>query len=81
MSEVVKITDYRCKECGGTNFCVSELYQNIRNYKVLKNGKISKKCTIERDLPMEVSTLRCEDCNHIIDWWGEDDNGIIEVDE
>lgn len=58
---------------------MSELYQNVRNYKVLSNGKLSKRCTIERDLPMEVSTLRCEDCGHIIEYWSEGKDGVVEV--
>lgn len=79
MSKSIK--EVKCNCCGGTNFCLSVLYQNVRNYKVLSNGKFSKKCTLERDLPMEISNLVCADCGEIIDYWGEDKNGYIEVDE
>ena len=74
------IKGIKCKQCGGNNFCLSELYQSSKNYKVLKNGKLSKKYTVQKDMPMECSVLNCIDCGRSIDYWGEDENGIVLVD-
>ena len=74
------IKEVKCKRCGGNNFGLSVFYQNIRTYKVLPNGKFSKRCVLEKDLPMEISNLICCDCHEIIDYWGEDENGIVQVD-
>lgn len=75
------IKEIKCKRCGATNFCLAVLYQNIRSYKVLTNGKISQKCTLEKDLPMEIENLICADCGEVIDYWGKDENGIVQVEE
>ncbi len=75
------IKEVKCKKCGGNNFGVSVLYQNIRTYKVLSNGKLSKKCTLEKDLPMECDALLCLDCGEQIPYWGENEKGFVEVDE
>lgn len=75
------IREVKCKKCGGSNFGLAVLYQNIRTYKVLSNGKLSKRCTLEKDLPMENDAFICLDCGEQIPYWGEDKNGIVQVEE
>ena len=53
------IKGYKCKKCGGNDFYVSVLYQNSKDYKVLSNGKLSKKYTMQRNMSMECSYLHC----------------------
>ncbi len=71
----------KCPKCGKENtLIVSELSQNSRDYKVLSNGKISKKYTIQRDIWMDVNILTCTNgCNLEDVSWGidEDDNLVI----
>lgn len=75
------IKEVKCKKCGSSNFGLSVLYQNVRTYKVLSNGKFSKKCTLEKDLLMEVEALICLNCGEQISYWDTDKDGYVEVDE
>lgn len=73
------IKEVKCKNCGGNNFIYSVYYQSSKNYRVLPNGKLSKKYTVDKDLPEEFATLNCADCGHIIENYYLDKEGEIEV--
>lgn len=78
---MIKLKDYKCPNCGGNKFCLSYFYQSTRDYKVLKNGKLSKKYTVSKDLPTDVAILHCSNCGESIDYWSKDKDGCLEVDE
>ena len=75
------IKDYECPKCKGKDFIVSVFYQTTHDYKVLPNGKLSKKYTVKRDMPMETDCLYCTNCGESIDWWGTNSEGVVEVEE
>lgn len=75
------IKEVKCPKCGGSNLIYSVFYQSIKSYKVLSNGKLSKKCTLQKDMPMEVQTLCCADCGEQIKYYNLDKEGNIEVKE
>lgn len=75
------IKEVKCKRCGGNNFCVSVFYQSSKDYRVLSNGKLSKKYTKQGDMPMECNSLYCADCGEAIDCWHMDKANNIEIEE
>ena len=48
----------RCPLCGG-EIIVSEYYQTSRDYKVLMNGKLSKRCTVTDAGSVNAMTASC----------------------
>lgn len=61
----------KCPICEEENTLeVSFLYQYSKNYKITKNGRLSKKYSIDYGHPMEVSILICKNgCNvNDFDW-------------
>lgn len=48
----------RCPLCGG-EIIVSEYYQKSRDYKVLMNGKLSKRCIVTGEEGMNARTASC----------------------
>lgn len=51
-----------CPKCGGT-IEVSFLWQFSHDYTITKRGKLSKRYTIGREGPMEVSIANCLSCD------------------
>ena len=60
--------------CGGT-IAVRWLYQYSHDYKINKNGRLSKRYEIVDAGPMEVAIASCKKCNN---YWSEDDFRIDE---
>lgn len=59
----------RCPVCGG-EIVVSFLYQYSHDYKVLKNGKLSKRYKKNDCGPMEDAIVSCTNC---LKNWGPDE--------
>lgn len=78
--DMKSIKEIKCKCCGSADFIYTRLYQNIRSWKVLPNGKVSKKYTIQKDLPMEVENIICTNCGEMIPYWTIREDGSILVD-
>lgn len=75
------IKDYKCKKCGCSEFSIMSIYQDIHIYKILQNGKRSKRYIVERGLETGQEYLCCIKCNSIIEDWELNKDGIVEVEE
>lgn len=74
-NETDKIKRNKCPICGG-EIIVSEFLQKSRDYKVLKNGKLSKRYTVQECGSMDLSTAACvEQCGA---YWEEDEFAVGE---
>lgn len=77
------IRSNKCPCCGGTNLIFDSLYQYGRQYKVRKDGKLSKNYKRVDYGPMECAYIFCKDCN----WCspdaenGVDDEGYLLIEE
>lgn len=71
----------RCPKCGGT-IIVRFLYQYSHDYKVLRNGKLSKRYRKRDCGPLDVAIACCESCGK---YWNTDEvfvsqDGVVYLD-